>query len=321
MTSRDTSEHAEPVDSGGQTSIPTRILATGQRSQLWIVDVVEGSRELVLESATVLFEAPNWTADGEALILNGAGRLWRVPLAAPTLQPIPLADIPDLNNDHVLDPDGQHIYLSAADGQLYRAPLAGGTTVRITDPKMTDLTHFLHGVSPDGERLAFVGVRIDDQWNVMSAELYSMSAEGGDYRPLTDAGMPADGPEYSPDGDWIYLNTESFSGHAQIGRMRPDGRGLQRLRHSNTVDWFPHVSPDGSTIVYLAYPSGTVGHPADLWVDLMVVENHAWDEARSVVRLFGGQGTINVNSWSPDSRRFAYVAYPTRTTSPLDRVG
>ena len=118
----------------------------------------------------------------------------------------------------------------------------------------------------------------------------------------------ADGPEYSPDGAWIYYNTEQFTGHAQIARMRPDGTGVERLSHAPTVDWFPHLSPDGRRAVYLAYPPGTRGHPADLPVELMLV-GEDWSQPRSVVNLFGGQGTINVNSWSPDSRSFAYVTY------------
>ncbi len=120
-----------------------------------------------------------------------------------------------------------------------------------------------------------------------------------------------DGPEYTPDGAWIYFNTERFSpGSAQIARIRPDGTGLEQLTFDERVNWFPHVAPDGSRAVYLSYPPGTRGHPADLPVELRLVEGDDWRSARIVVTLPGGQGTINVNSWSPDSRRFAYVDYP-----------
>ncbi|SFU21838.1 PD40 domain-containing protein [Mesorhizobium sp. YR577] len=306
-------------------NIPPRQLAPNQRSQVWIHDVVSGQNTLILDTKDLLLEAPNWTLHGDALILNGAGTLWRVPIDRPTLQPIAIGAVPPVNNDHVLDPDGTHIFLSAFDDwHLYRAPVTGGTAVRITGKDGPEgLMHFLHGVSPDGMQLAFVGVRAEKSAGALtfiSAEIYTVGADGTGYRQVTSAGSPADGPEYSPDGQWLYFNTEAFSGHAQIARMRPDGSELTRMIVSQTVDWFPHISPDGRTVVYLAYPPGTAGHPPDLWVDLMIVLDGRWARPVRAVRLFGGQGTINVNSWSPDSCRFAYVAYPVDIeTAPHDR--
>jgi TolB protein len=295
--------------------MPPRELSGNQRCQVWIHDTKTSENALLFETNDLLLEAPNWTLQGDALILNGAGTLWRIPVGGPELQPIAIGAIPPVNNDHVLDPDGTHIYLSAYDDwHIYKAPLSGGTAVRVTGGEGSKgLMHFLHGVSPDGTQLAFVGVRRDESassFTVLSAEIFTISADGTGYRQITSAGVPADGPEYSPDGKCLYFNTEAFSGHAQIARMRPDGSDLSRLTFTETVDWFPHLSPDGRNAVYLAYPSGTTGHPADLWVELMVVHDGQWPRAISAARLFGGQGTINVNSWSPDSRRFAFVAYP-----------
>jgi Tol biopolymer transport system component len=263
----------------------------------------------------MLLEAPNWALQGDALILNGAGTLWRVPVDRPALEPIAIAGVPPLNNDHVLDPDGRHIFLSAYDDwHLYRAPLAGGTAIRVSGKEgPPGLFHFLHGVSPDGKQLAFVGVQAEQQGGAVkfiSAEICTLGADGRGYRQITSGGAPADGPEYSPDGEWLYFNTEAFSGHAQIARMRPDGSEQTRLTFTDTVDWFPHLSPDGRSAVYLAYPPGTAGHPADLRVELMVVRDGRWSHPVRATSLLGGQGTINVNSWSPDNRRFAYVAYP-----------
>ena len=294
--------------------VPPRTLAPGQRCQVWIHEVGTGRNTLVLETEDVLLEAPNWTLDGHALVLNGAGALWRIPVVEPQLIEIDLQGAPPLNNDHVLDPDGRHVFVSAYDDwQLYRAPLEGGTARRVTtQPGAAELMHFLHGVSPDGQELAFVAIRLDE-WSDKrppTAEIYTVRADGMDYRQITTADVPADGPEYSPDGAWLYFNTEAFSGHAQVARMRPDGSETTRLTFSQTVDWFPHLAPDGRAAVYLAYPPGTVGHPADVDVQLMLVTGDQWQQAQPVVNVSGGQGTINVNSWAPDSRRFAYVAYP-----------
>lgn len=295
--------------------IPPRTLLPGQSCQVWIHDTETGSDRLVIETRDRLLEAPNWTLQDDALILNGDGLIWRISLSDGEVHPVAIADLPPVNNDHVLDPDGTHIFLSTYDDwQIYRAPLAGGRAAQISGKDgPPDFLHFLHGVSPDGRQLAFVGAKVERSAEAMkfvSAEICTMDADGGTFRQLTHGGTPSDGPEYSPDGAWIYLNTEAFSGHAQIGRMRPDGSDLSRLTFSDTVDWFPHLAPDGKNAAYLAYPSGTKGHPGNLWVELMVVRDNDWQKARCAVRLFGGQGTINVNSWSPDSRQFAYVAYP-----------
>jgi TolB protein len=292
-----------------------RKLAPNQRCQIWVHDTKSGQNSLLVETSALLLEAPNWTLDGGALILNGDGVLWRLPVDEPVLQRIEISGVPPLNNDHVLDPDGLHIFMSAYDDwQLYRAPLAGGTASLITGKEGPEgLMHFLHGVAPDGRELAFVGIRVDesaDTFKMVSAEIFTVGADGKGYRQITHAGVPADGPEYSPDGAWIYFNTEAFSPNAQIAKIRLDGSEITRLVTSQTVDWFPHVSPDGRSCVYLSYPPGTVGHPADLDVRLMVVRDGEWERPALAASLFGGQGTINVNSWSPDSRRFAYMAYP-----------
>ena len=245
--------------------IPPRELAKGQTCQVWIHDTDSGENSLLFETTELLLEAPNWTLQGDALILNGAGLLWRLQIQKPKLELIEITGAAPFNNDHVLDPDGEHIYLSTYDDwQIYRAPLSGGSATRITGkegPK--GLFHFLHGVSPDGEKLAFVGVEAEaseSSLRFISAEIYTISSDGTDYRQITEGGVPADGPEYNPDGEWLYFNTEAFSKNAQIARMRLDGSELTQLTFSESVNWFPHLSPDGHTAVYPAFPQGTKGH-------------------------------------------------------------
>ncbi|BCJ47197.1 hypothetical protein GCM10010168_72140 [Actinoplanes ianthinogenes] len=287
-----------------------RFLAANQICRVHVHDVTTGIGTLVHSSATVLFEAPNWTSGGD-LILNGDGVLWRLPAdgSAPPRQVL-LDDLPGLNNDHVLDPVSEAAFVSADDGHIYQADLRGGQVRRVTHE---DRMHFLHGVSPDGKTLAYVGIE-EQRWD--AGTLWTIGCDGGPSMRLTAGGGRDDGPEYTPDGEWIHCNTERFTpGQAQIARLRPDGSGLEQLTFDERVNWFPHVSPDGSRAVYLSYPPGTQGHPADREVELRVVEGGDWAAARTVVTLAGGQGTINVNSWAPDSRRFAYVDYPFPTAA------
>ena len=214
--------------------------------------------------------------------------------------------LPDLNNDHVLSPDGEHVYLSAMDTHIYRAPLAGvprsasrprtacGTSCTESPPTISAWPTCRSATWPSPAQLAVL--ESDGSVSILDV------GEGH-----------LDGPEWSPDGRWIYLNTEAFTtapGHAQLARI-PDGGGpIERLLSSDTVDWFPHLSPDARLATYISFPAGTLGHPADLDVEVRTVSTDDWTTPLQRYPLFGGQGTLNVNSWAPDSSQFAFVAYP-----------
>jgi len=290
-------------------SAAPRRLRPGQRARVRVWDRHTAAARTVFESRDRLYEAPNWTADGR-LLVNGDGKLWLLPVdGSLSPQEVPADGLPDVNNDHVLAPDGTTVFASANDWHIWAVPLAGGTARRVTadDGGM----HFLHGISPDGGRLGYVRLDPDgDNWWA-SATIHTVGVDGrGDVAVTTDPG-PADGCEWTPDGEWIVFNTEQFSpGQAQLARVRPDGTGLAQLSFDERVNWFPHVAPTGDVAVYLSYPPGTTGHPADLPVELRLVSVDAWQEPTTLVALDGGQGTINVPSWAPDGSAFAFVDYP-----------
>jgi len=287
-----------------------RTLRPGQRAEVWIAEVEDGSSQLVYSTDILLLEAPNWAPDGRGLLLNGDGLLWRLELEPEVaLQRIPIDELPPINNDHVLDAKRGLIYLSANDGHIYVAPVTGGTARRITHD--SNRYHFLHGVSPDGATLAFVEIPRSDF--SVPGRLALISSTGDETHYPEAGSRHLDGPEYSPDGAWLYFNTEEFAsrpGHAQLARMPSEGGPIERLVESESVDWFPHLSPDGKFASYISFPPGTLGHPPDLDAEVRVVRTADWRDVLWHFPLFGGQGTLNVNSWSPDSRRFAFLAYP-----------
>ncbi|WP_248145659.1 TolB family protein [Microbacterium aoyamense] len=288
-----------------------RRLAPGETCRVRICDLDSGTCTTAFEGAELLLEAPNWTSDGRALVLNGQGLLWRLDIPTADLTQIEFTGLPEINNDHVLAPDGETIFLTGNDFHLYRAPLSGGPAVAVTADGGPCRWHFLHGVSPSGTELAYVG--IEGEADQRTANIFTLDLTDGVHRQLTFGSPAKDGPEYSPDGSWIFFNTEQFThddGHAQLARMRADGSDLTRMTDGPRVDWFPHPSPDSRLLAYLSYEPGTTGHPAGRQIELRLLDLETMVNPITLAAFRGGQGTINVNSWAPDGRRFAFVDYP-----------
>ena len=285
-----------------------RTLQAGQRAELNILDVDTGERSLVLSSSELLFEAPNWTADGQSLIINGDGRLWRISPEGGPLTPIPLGDVPPVNNDHVVSPDGTTVYVSSEDGHAYAIPVSGGDVRRVSNER-DGFTYYLHGVSPDGTALSYIGMQRFPNGSV-TTNVFTIPVAGGPDLQLTDDTFPDDGSEFSPDGKSIYFNSERASrtaGHAQLFRMSAAGGDIEQLTFDERVNWFPHISPTGDRIAYVSFPTGTLGHPADVDVLIRVLED---GKSRDIAAVFGGQGTMNVPSWDPTGSKLAFVDYP-----------
>ena len=274
-------------------------------SNLEILDVASGDRTIVYRSPESL-QAPNWTKDGKALIYNSRGLLYRFDLADRRPVVVNTGFATRNNNDHVLSFDGRTIAISHHSAEdhdasmVYTVPIEGGTPRRITALGPS----YLHGWSPDGRFLVYTGERNHE------FDVYRSSANGGDETRLTTTPGLDDGPEYSPDGKYIYFNSVR-SGTMQIWRMRADGSGQEQITSDQYNNWFPHVSPDGQWIAFLSFmkdvPPGD--HPFYKPVYLRVMSaREGGGSARVVAYVYGGQGTINVPSWSPDSRRLAFVS-------------
>jgi Tol biopolymer transport system component len=266
-------------------------------SQIKIYDFRTGEAEVVYETGD-LIEAPNWTPDGNYLIFNGSGSLFRISAEGGKPDRIDTGDITAINNDHGISPDGMWLIITAdRPPQIFVLPEAGGQPRQVT----TLAPSFWHGIAPDGNTLAYVARR-NDQF-----DLFTIPTAGGEEVQLTDDAAHDDGPDYSPDGRYIYWNSDR-DGDFNIWRIPAQGGQAERVTSDDMEDWFPHPSPDGKRMVMLSYPPGTEGHPANLRVKLRVMDLPD-GEPRDLLELFGGQGTINVPSWAPDSQRFAFVEY------------
>lgn len=285
-------------------------LCKGQQNKvssiLEILDVTSGERSVVKEFP-YLIEAPNWTPDGKWLVYNSGGKLYKISPDKPDEpEVIDTGFATRCNNDHVLSADGSHIAISHGtieDGRsrIYTLPFEGGIPTLITPMAPS----YLHGWSPDKKYLAYCADRKGNY------DVYIIPAAGGEEIRLTTAEGLDDGPEYSPCGRYIWFNSVR-TGLMQVWRMKSDGSEQTQMTFDDTRNsWFPHISPDGEKIVYIAYKKGDVqpgDHPANKHVELMLMSANG-GEAKSLISLFGGQGTINVNSWSPDSRSIAFVSY------------
>ena len=273
-------------------------------SILETVDVHTGVRS-VLKEFDYVIEAPNWTRDGRYLVYNSRGHMYTYELGAGEIRETDTGFATDCNNDHVLSPDNTQIAVSHftnedATSRIYILPFKGGSPVLVTEKGPS----YLHGWSPDGERLAYCAER-GGQYDI-----YSISVNGGAESQLTDLPGLDDGPEYSPDGRYIWFNSVR-TGLMQVWRMEVDGSNPVHMVKEDANCWFPHVSPDGEWVVYIAYGKNDVepgDHPANKNVELRLV-SASGGASKTIVKLFGGQGTINVNSWSPDNRTIAFVSY------------
>jgi Tol biopolymer transport system component len=272
---------------------------------LEVMETTTGKRRVVYRTNKHI-EAPNWSKSGAHLIFNGDGLLYRIPVNGGVPSRINTGALNRLNNDHGLSPDGKWIVVSdksAPDGlsRISILPAEGGTP-RLVTPQGPS---WWHGWSPDGSTLAYVAARGNRILN-----LWACPAAGGEEHRLTEGDWMDDGPDYSPDGRFVFFNS-TRSGNMKLWRIGADGSDPTQITfEDDTRDWFPHPSPDGKWIVYVAFGTDVAvsDHPAnkDVTLRLLPLEGGA---PQVIASVFGGQGTLNVPSWAPDSSAFAFVSY------------
>ena len=299
-----------------QASVVVRQTEKQLRSKIYIYNVADGRSRLAFTDDSI-WEAPNWSPDGKYLISNHNGTIYKLVFQTDgMLKPEKLQVSADLicNNDKSLSPDGKFLAFSASTptshgSEVFLAKADGSEARQMT----TEAPSYFHGWSPDGSTLAFVAYRHGSR----HFNIYTIPTMGGSEIARTAVPYHNDGPDYSPDGQWTYFNSDR-SGKEAIWRFPAKvqgapNQGAEMVLSDALEDWFPHISPDGKRLVYISYPAGTPTHNSrELQVELKLTSVTAGkvnQNGRTIVTMEGGQGSLNVNSWAPDSQRFAYVHY------------
>lgn len=283
----------------GQAMAQTEKPVLESRLEVFSIETME--REVMYQTRGHI-EAPNWSPDGSYFLFNSEGLIYKLPVEGGEPEQVDTGFATQSNNDHGITADGTQLIISdqsEPDGlsRVYILPIEGATPKLITPEGPS----YWHGVTPDGQTVAYVGRRNGDY------DIYTMSVDGGPEVRLTTAEGLDDGPDYSPDGRYIYFNSVR-TGTMQIYRMNADGTNQIQLTDDAYNDWFPHPSPDGKWLVFVSYEPDVEGHPANKNVRLRMMPA-AGGDVQVLTHLFGGQGTINVPSWASDSKRFAFVSY------------
>ena len=274
-------------------------------SHLFIYDLKKGKSTLILKEERH-FEAPNWSPDGSFLLINAYGKLEKISTKGDNLGMINTGKIDKLNNDHGYSFDGKHLFISSAppnqkggSSMVYKLPSTGGEPELLTDKAPS----YWHGVSPDGKTIVYCAQR-DGNYDV-----YAMDSNGGEEKRMTTTDGLDDGPEYSSDGKYIYFN--SFrTGKMQIWRMLADGSLPEQMTFDESSNWFAHINPNNQKATIISYLEDQVQqHPFGKMVKLRLLDLNDKSIKDLTEAFYGGQGTINVPSWSPDGKKFAYVGY------------
>lgn len=287
-----------------QKTLPTKEAILGCR--LETMTIADGKRKVIREY-TGKFEAPNWMPNGKKLLYNEGGLLYTIPVTGGTPEKLNTGAVSKINNDHGISFDGKQLAISggregASGGSyVYVLPLTGGTPKLVTEQSPS----YWHGWAPNNKEVTFVGQRNGSKiYNIYRANVNN----GQEAALTTNTSGHVDGPEYSPDGKYIYYNANP-TGTMQLWRMKPDGSGKEQITFDENHNWFPHISPDGKWIAYISFPTDIDpnSHPSFQRVTLRLLPA-AGGAPRVIAYLYGGQGTINVNSWSPDSKSISFVS-------------
>ena len=302
-------DHVAPVDYNANPNIQKTIppFRGSLACRMEVMNVFDGKRKVIMESKD-RFEAPNWMPDGKRLLYNSGGSIYMLPVTGGEPEKLNTDTVKRNNNDHGISFDGKMLAISSQrlglpgyGSTVYILPLTGGQPRLLTEQTPS----YWHGWNPNGKDVVIVGQRNGS--NIFN--IYKVDVKDRKETPLTtNTTGHVDGPEYSPDGKYIYYNANA-SGTMQVWRMKPDGSDKEQLTFDEYNNWFPHISPDGKWMVMISFGTDIDpnGHPANkrVMLRLMPVNGGA---PKVIAYLYGGQGTINVNSWSPDSKSIAFVS-------------
>jgi len=197
-----------------------------------------------------------------------------------------------------ISPDSARIVSGSAD-----------SAIRIWDETTGDLLHVIKGHSDVVTSVAYLpnGKTIVSGSKDGTVRLWDADS-GQLLRTLTEHSGQIRAVAVSPDGKTIFFISDR-SGKMQLWRMGANGSGQTQMTFDDHNNWFPHVSPDGKTILFISFPPDIPANDHPFYRRVYLRRMAAGGGTPTVVAyLYGGQGSINVNSWSPDNRMVAFVS-------------
>jgi Tol biopolymer transport system component/tRNA A-37 threonylcarbamoyl transferase component Bud32 len=150
--------------------------------------------------------------------------------------------VADFNAD--ISPDGRRIVYEVAGEthSIWRADIDGTNAVQLTrGPGQIQGTPRW---SPDGRRVAFNSQAADGHMDI-----WTIDAEGGAPRRLTQEPGDEVAPSWSRDGRHVYFSSTPPGGDTNVWRIPAEGGAVVRLTSGG--GWWPHESLDGRTLYYM----------------------------------------------------------------------
>lgn len=247
-------------------------------------------------------EAPNWTHDGKFLLYNGSGHLERIPVDGGQPESIDTGFATHCTAFHGYSADGTRLAFTdetrdRGRSSIYVMPVEGGLPEKVTAQAPSEFQAW----SADGKLLLLRG-------DLRRAKgLFTIPVAGG---AETFLGPGVNG-EFSPDGKFIYFSSDR-SGSMQIWRMLANGKEPEQITSDEFTNWHPHLSPDGRQLVFLSMEKGVkaITTDRDVTLRMLTLDSKA---VKVLAKIVGGEGTLDAPSWSPDSRRLAFVSYQSVT--------
>ncbi len=208
-------------------------------SQVWIAPLA-GGEPLQITHGTSFARRPRWGSDDRIVFERIGQGIWAVaPLGGEPHQLIAQGRNPNLSRD------GRWLAFERP-GEIWRSRSDGSEPRRIAETVVRRLTSAdaSPALSPSGDRIAFFRQEAGPY-----GDLWVVSADGKVARRLTEDGVRAGEPTFTPDGKAVVFWSER-GGSRTLWQIPVSGGTPQALTTGSGHDVSPEFSADGRTLYY-----------------------------------------------------------------------